>query len=94
MKKAILIGFALAVASSSAFAWTKISAQITDSSFGGAAKEWTDKIKCNSGAKIEVTHLEPQGSFGAHFYVEHVPYVSMDEAAKEGCNESPKPKKK
>jgi hypothetical protein len=91
MKRAILIGFVLAMASSSAYAWTKISAQITGSSFGGAAKEWTDKINCNSGAKIEVTHLEPQGSFGAHFHVAgpraDIAYDSMDQAAKAGCNE-------
>ena len=91
MKKAILIGFALAFASSSAYAWTKISAQKTGSSFGGASQEWTDKIKCNSGAVIEVTHVEPQGSFGAHFYVtgprDYIAYDSMDKAAKSGCNE-------
>jgi hypothetical protein len=90
MKRTILIGFALAVASSSAYAWTKISAQKTGSSFGGASQEWTDKIKCNSGAVIEVTHVEPQGGWGG-FHVtgprSDISYKSMDLAAKSGCNE-------
>ncbi|MFA6016416.1 MAG: hypothetical protein WC742_15260 [Gallionellaceae bacterium] len=98
MKISILIGFALAVVSSSAYAWTKISAEKTGVSIGtpGASGEWTDKIKCNNKAEIIVNHMEPQSGFtfngfhvkkSANINAYGMTYYSMDQAAKAGCNE-------
>jgi hypothetical protein len=87
MKKAILIGFALAVASSSAFAWSQISkTRINDNSD-------SYKIKCNSGTQTTVTSSVNFAQMKQYFSVtikangQTGAFPNLDNAAKMGCGE-------
>ena len=76
MKRAILIGFALAVASSSAYAYTLVS-KTYDKVFHSA----TYNIVCNNGASQHVSD---------GFYIVNgngIRYKTLDEAAKNACSE-------
>lgn len=81
MKKAILIGFALAVASSSAYAWTEMS---NYKSKDGIAY----KIKCEKGSLIGVTYTSGLMTYYVTSGSITKPYPSLDAAAKSGCNEA------
>jgi hypothetical protein len=81
MKRAILIGFVLAMASSSAYAWTEIS---NYKSKDGVSY----KIKCQNGTGIGVTYTSGLMTYYVTSGSITKPYPSLDAAAKSGCNEA------
>jgi hypothetical protein len=76
-----LIGFALAVASSSAYAWTEISHY---KSKDGVSY----KIKCQNGSGIGVAYTSGYMTYYVTSGSITKPYPSLDAAAKSGCNEA------
>jgi hypothetical protein len=86
MKRAILIGFSLAVASSSAYAWTEISVKQQNL---GAKQMVNHSIKCNSGSTGTIVY-SPNMSLG-DYYLEHTliyyKVKNLDQAARKFCGE-------
>lgn len=78
MKKTILIGFALAVASSSAYAWTEISHYKNQDAI-------VYKIRCNNKTEIGVTYASRLRSYFVN--PSSMDYLSLDAAAKFGCHD-------
>lgn len=91
MKRAMLIGFALAVASSSAYAYVVTQKYRTSSSDGAPGAVLYYELKCNSGAKGQASTT--QTGPVANYYAIAVPvynskaYKSLDAAAKVACGE-------
>jgi hypothetical protein len=85
MKRFMLIGFALAVVSSSAYAWTEISQK--QENFGGSHKVY-HSLKCNSGSTGTIVN---QTSIKGDYYLENTQRYfkvkSLDQAAKAFCGE-------
>jgi len=81
MKKAILVGFALAVASSSAYAWKEIS--------NSKSKDVVAyRIRCENGTGIGVTYTSGLMTYYVTSSAITKSYPSLDAAAKSGCNEA------
>ncbi len=86
MKRSMLIGFALAVVSSSANAWTEISQK--QENFGGSHKVY-HSLKCNSGSTgtiVNQTNMV-QGDYYLENTQRYFKVKSLDQAAKAFCGE-------
>jgi len=96
MKRTILIGFALVVASSSAYAYTVTDSYGTTSPSRNIVNPYYYALKCNSGAKGQVSSMQGTAATNlpTNYYLGPEPgiykstiYKSLDAVAKVACGE-------